>query len=395
MTYDDNINGAGAAGHMSAITAGSRGKKVLLLEANAKPGMKILISGGGRCNFTNLGVTPSDYVSENSHFCTSALSQFTQHDFIAWIQEAGIPFYEKTLGQLFCTTSSKEIVHFLLNKASDYGVLLKTAIKVTDIRQHSGQFSITDAENEVYTSKNLIIATGGLSFPNLGASDFGYRIAQQFGHVITPLNPALDGFVFSENDRKRFSNLAGISLEVTLTAGKRSFTENILFTHVGMSGPAALKGSLYWHKGRPIMIDFLPTIANFSALFREKQHELGKKGVVSFLNRFFPERFSEIAANACLVHAKKVADISNDDLRNLETWLKQFSCVPLSTVGYDKAEVTRGGVDTKDLSSKTLESKLVPGLFFVGEVVDVTGLLGGYNFQWAWSSGWVAGQNIY
>ena len=346
MTYDVIIIGAGAAGLMSAIAAKERGKRVLVLESNLKPGLKILISGGGRCNFTNQKISADDYVSDNPHFCKSALQQFTQDDFIQWVTDAQIPFYEKTLGQLFCKNSSKEILDLLLKKAFGENSSLKTGVKIVATSKEDDLFSVSTATGESYQAKNLIVATGGLSFPKLGASDFGYRIAEQFGHSMTSLSPALDGFIFSEKDRRYFGDLAGVSAPVCLTVGKRSFRENILFTHVGISGPAALKGSLFWNSGDKVTIDFLSQTSKLPA-------RLAKR-----LTR------------------------------------ERYSFIPQGTVGYEKAEVTRGGIDTRELSSKTMESKLVAGLYFVGEVVDVTGLLGGYNFQWAWSSGWVAGSHL-
>ena len=343
VIYDLLIIGAGAAGLTSAIAAREGGGSVLILEANPKPGLKILISGGGRCNFTNREIAAEDYVSGNPHFCKSALSQFTQHDFIQWVTDARIPFYEKTRGQLFCKTSSKEILDLLLAKALGKNTALKTGIKVASVKKADHLFTVQSRAGQSYQAKNCIVATGGLSFPKLGASDLGYRIAKQFGHKVTPLFPALDGFVFSKKDRQQFGDLAGISTPVCLTVGKRRFTENILFTHVGISGPAALKGSLFWNGGDKVVIDFPQKL---------------------------PARL-----------AKRMTQ-------------KKFSFIPQSTVGYEKAEVTRGGIDTRDISSKTMESKRVSGLYFVGEVLDVTGLLGGYNFQWAWSSGWVAGRNV-
>ncbi|MBI5299669.1 MAG: NAD(P)/FAD-dependent oxidoreductase, partial [Deltaproteobacteria bacterium] len=386
MIYDVIIIGAGAAGLMSAISAKERGKSVLILESNSKPGSKILISGGGRCNFTNKEISEADFVSNNPHFCKSSLHQFTQNDFIQWMNDAKIAYYEKTLGQLFCKTSSKQILDLLLEKALGENSKLKTGIKIKSVQKKDGFFGI-NTERAKYQSKNLIIATGGLSFPKLGASDFGYRVAKQFGHSITPLDPALDGFVFSKKDRQLFGGLAGISLNVSSKAGKRSFMENILFTHIGISGPAALKSSLFWYKGEEVGIDFLPHIPHFLKWIEKKQKEEPKKIVANVLSQELPTRFAEHVVKDCKLDDVQMANLSKKQAKQLEQGLKKFSFIPQSTVGYEKAEVTRGGVDTKDISSKTMESKLVPGLYFVGEVLDVTGLLGGYNFQWAWSSG--------
>lgn len=393
MTYDVIIIGAGAAGLMGAIAARERGKSVLILESNPKPGLKILISGGGRCNFTNKQVSQEDFISNNPHFCKSALHQFTQHDFIQWVRDAQIPFYEKTLGQLFCKNTSKEILDLLLGKALGETSQLKTGVKVTSVQKEGGLFLVAIG-NEKYQAKNLIIATGGLSLPKLGASDFGYRIAKQFGHTIITLDPALDGFVFSKKDRQQFGDLTGISLNVCLKADKRSFTENILFTHVGISGPAALKGSLFWYKGEAIVIDFLPHIPDFFRWIEEKRKTEPKKIITNVLAQELVTRFAEQVVKVCKLDDVQMANLSKKQAEQLEQSLKNFSFIPQSTVGYEKAEVTRGGVDTKEISSKTMESKLVPGLYFIGEILDVTGLLGGYNFQWAWSSGWVAGENV-
>lgn len=393
MIYDVIIIGAGAAGLMSASVARERGRNVLILESNSKPGSKILISGGGRCNFTNKEISEADFVSNNPHFCKSALHQFTQNDFIQWVNDAKIAYYEKTLGQLFCKTSSKQILDLLLEKALGENSKLKTGIQIKSVQKEDGLFWIT-AEREKYSSKSLIIATGGLSFPKLGASDFGYRVAKQFGHSITPLDPVLDGFVFFKKDRQLFGGLAGISLNVSLKAGKRRFMENILFTHGGISGPAALKGSLFWYKGEEIEIDFLPHIPHFLKWIEEKRKTEPKKIVANVLSQELPTRFAEHVAKTCKLDNIQMANLSKKQTEQLEQRLKKFSFIPQSTVGYAKAEVTRGGIDTKDIFSKTMESKLVPGLYFAGEVLDVTGLLGGYNFQWAWSSGWVAGRSV-
>lgn len=394
MIYDAIIIGAGAAGLMSAIAARECGKSVLILESNSKPGLKILISGGGRCNFTNKTITEEDFVSDNIHFCRSALTQFTQHDFVQWVTDAGIPFYEKTLGQLFCKTSSKEILDLLLAKAIGENSMLKTGIKVASAQKEKDLFVVRTEAGEQVQAKNLVIATGGLSFPKLGASNFGYRIAKQFGHRIIPLAPALDGFVFSKNDRQHFKGLAGISVPACLTVDKRSFTENILFTHVGISGPAALKGSLFWNSGNKIEIDFLPHISDFSQWVDQKRSSSPKKIVPNIVSQELPARFVEQFMQNSSFGEMQIANLSKKQGEALERVLKKFSFVPQSTVGYEKAEVTRGGIDTRNISSKTMESKLIAGLYFVGEVLDVTGLLGGYNFQWAWSSGWVAGKNI-
>lgn len=393
MIFDTIIMGAGAAGLMCAWRASQRGKTTLLLEHNSKPGLKILISGGGRCNFTNLNISPNDYVSNNPHFCKSALSQFTQNDFIALVTHAGIGYYEKTLGQLFCKSSSKEILNLLLNQLDPTLVTLKTSASVTKIENHQNNF-IVSLDKERVSAKNLVVATGGLSFKKLGASDLGYTIARQFGHKIIDLAPALDGFVFAAKQREDFQDLAGVSIEVSLATAKKSFHGNILFTHAGLSGPAALKASLYWNPNQPVSIDFLPQVSDFEQWIQYLRYTENKKLVVNALGNFFVARLSERFKKICSLGGKRMADLSKSDINLLKNTLKQYTFVPTATIGYDKAEVTRGGVDTHDISSKTMESKLVPGLYFAGEVLDVTGLLGGYNFQWAWSSGWVSGNSL-
>ena len=393
MILDVIIIGAGAAGLMSAVSAVESGKSVLILEANAKPGLKILISGGGRCNFTNRRVTSNEFVSENPHFCTSALHQFTEGDFIQMVEGAGIPFYEKTLGQLFCKHNSRDILEMLLQKIASPACTLLTGTQVGEVSQREGGFSVR-YNDRIAVAKNLIVATGGLSFPKLGATDFGYRLAKQFGHPITKLSPALDGFLFSDPDQQRFKGLEGISIEATISCRGRSFTENILFTHVGLSGPAALKGSLFWFPGDPVGIDFLPAIADVPTWLDQKKRSDPKKTFLKVISETMSRRLAIAILNQTSLADKKIADLSKTDSIQLLRLFKEFSLIPRSTVGYHKAEVTRGGVVTDELSSKTMESKRRRGLFFVGEVIDVTGLLGGYNFQWAWSSGWVAGKNL-
>jgi len=393
MNYDAIIIGAGAAGLMTAISAGLEGNKILIIESNKRPGNKILISGGGRCNFTNLKVTHHHFVSHNSHFCKSALSQFTPDDFIQWVKDHNIDYYEKTLGQLFCKTSSKQILNLLLDKSAEHDATLLTDTKIYSVSENNHQFKITTKDEE-HISSNLVIATGGLSYPKLGASDFGYKVAKQFGHNITKLQPALDGFVLDKNDRDLFENLEGSSLEACIKVGHRHFTEPLLFTHLGLSGPVALKASLYWEEGEEIEIDFLPNIPDLNEWFKEKRKADKNKTLVTVLSQNLNKKLVLSLIEHLGIANVRMAEVSNKHLTSLTRLLKSHTLIPTSTVGYEKAEVTRGGVDTKDLSSKTMESKLVTGLFFVGEVVDVTGLLGGYNFQWAWSSGWVAGKNL-
>lgn len=391
--YDVLILGAGAAGLMAAVAASSRQKKVLLLEGQKVPGRKILISGGGRCNFTNRRVTATDYISTNPHFCKSALSQFTQDDFIRMVSEAEIDFHEKTLGQLFCDGSASEIVDFLCQKIQTSYCEMKTSSPVSSVQKVEDLFWVRAGE-ALFQARNLIVATGGLSYPSLGATDLGYRLARQFGHSVTELRPALDGFVFFEAEQALFSGLQGVSVEVVLTIRGQVFWENILFTHKGLSGPAALKASLFWRPGEEFYIDFIPKLKDFQAWVETQREEHPKKLLISILDFILPKRLGPVLLQRSGVENKPVTALSKKDALLLEKSLKCFALVPQKTVGYKRAEVTAGGVETSQISSKTMESKLVPGLYFVGEVLDVTGNLGGYNFQWAWSSGWVAGQSI-
>lgn len=390
---DAIILGAGASGLMAAISAGQEGKKVLVLERNERPGNKILISGGGRCNFTNLVVTPQHFVSANPHFCKSALAQFDQGKFIQWVQDANIEYYEKTLGQLFCKISSKQILNMLLGKIQANGVTCMTNVLVDAVKKEDEYFEVKTTKGS-FCSRNLVVATGGLSLPKLGATDLGYVLAQQFGHKVTPLRPALDGFVLSEEDMVIMQGLAGVSFEARLRVGAQTFCEPLLLTHVGLSGPVALKASLYWNSGDSLIIDFLPHHGNLVDWLNQQRKTQGKKLIVNLIGKLLNQRFVESCFTYLDLRHLKLADASKNDLQKIEGLFKRFTIIPQSTVGYAKAEVTRGGVNTHQLSSQSMESKIVKGLFFVGEVVDVTGLLGGYNFQWAWSSGWVAGKSL-
>lgn len=389
--FDVIVVGAGAAGLFCAYSAGSRGKNVLVLEAGDRPGKKVLISGGGRCNFTNIHMGPEYFVSSNPHFCKSALGQFNQNDFLKQVKDHKIEYYEKTLGQLFCKKSSKEILNLLLSLVESVHGEIKMSCLVENV-SYDGVFQLK-TNHGLLKAKSLVVATGGLSFPNLGATDWGYKLAEQFGHGIQALSPALDGFVFGESEKSMFKDLPGLSVSVNLKVQDKSFEENVLFTHVGLSGPAALKGSLFWYPEQPVTLDFLPQVSDFEVWLHEERNQCGKKQIANWLSAFLPQNLVFVLVKNLDIRNQKLAELSGKNAKRLKILLKEFSFVPTGTVGYAKAEVTRGGVDTNDVSSKTMESKLQKGLFFVGEVLDVTGLLGGYNFQWAWSSGWVAGQN--
>jgi predicted Rossmann fold flavoprotein len=388
MNVDVIVIGAGAAGLMCAIEAGKRGRSVLVLERNKDIAEKIRISGGGRCNFTNIIAEHDSYLSQNEHFCKSALARFTPQDFIALVSKHGIAYHEKKLGQLFCDDRSREIIEMLLEECKDAGVSIRTAIHVKRIRKEES--FVVETESDSLYSSSLVIATGGLSIPKIGATAFGYEIAKQFGVHVIPCKPGLVPFVFSEKDRDLFSSLAGVSIDAAVSCNKTHFRENILFTHKGLSGPAILQISSYWNPGDVVTIDLLPEVDILGSLMRNRQEKIL---VGSLLVQYLPKRFVQ---KWCEVNdlTQPLNTLSNKKIESIAHQLHQWQIIPAGTEGYEKAEVTVGGVDTNELSSKTMEAKNVPGLYFIGEVVDVTGWLGGYNFQWAWASGYVAGQFV-
>ena len=402
--FDVCILGAGAAGLMAAIAAGRRGRSVLLLDHAPEPGAKIVISGGGRCNFTNRDCRPDRFLSQNPDFSRSALARYTAADFLQLVESHGIVWHEKTLGQLFCDGSARQIVAMLLAECERYGVVRRLGQRVTGLSR-SDRFDIrTDLAS--ITAESLIVATGGLSIPKLGATGFAYEIARDFGVPIVPTGPALVPFTFADTaagGQSAMRVLAGISLDVLARAdpgpgggrkpGSRSapaaFREAMLFTHRGLSGPALLQVSSYWHESEQIRIDLLPD-HDLPALFRQRRQTRGKAELGTILAELMPQRLAQAVA----LEAGAAGPFGGLDQATLNTVidrLKNWRLSPSGTEGYAKAEVTRGGIDTAALSSKTMAVKAVPGLFFVGEAVDVTGWLGGYNFQWAWSSGWAAG----
>ncbi len=384
--YDAVIIGAGAAGLFCASQAGRRGRKVLVIEHSNQVGRKILISGGGRCNFTNKRVKPENFVSQNPHFCKSALARYTPQDFIELVKKHKIEFYEKKLGQLFCRESSRLIVGMLLKECDNAGAEIRTNCSVEKVIKNN-VFEIETNQGN-FSAENLVIASGGLSFPKIGASPFGYKIGKQFGLKTTETRPSLVPLVFSGG--QNFSKLAGISIDANVSFGKNSFRENILFTHRGLSGPAILQISNYWDKEKPIKIDLLP---EFSAEKVFEQNRNNKQNLDNFLSKLLPNRFAEIFTSHNFSN-KPLNQLSKKELskivQNLDNWQVNFD----ETEGWHKAEVTLGGIDTDELSSQTMESKKISGLFFIGEVVDVTGWLGGYNFQWAWASAFAAGNAI-
>lgn len=385
--YDAIIIGGGAAGLFCAITAGRRGRRVVVIEHNAEVGRKIIISGGGRCNFTNREVSAENFVSRNPHFCRSALAGFSPDDFVELVKDHRIAFYEKKLGQLFCRESSRQIVDMLLAECRDARVRVETSCSVKDIsRGENGEFEAVTA-NGVFRSPKLVIACGGLSFPKIGATGFGYDIARQNGIAIEETRPSLVALVAK---KKADARLAGISIDAAVAASGVTFRENILFTHRGLSGPAILQASNYWDPRKPVVIDLLPDgdIANVLS-------EAGnaRKTAANFLAKFFPERLADTLLPPNIA-AKRIAEISKADIETIRTNVHGRHILFSSTEGYGRAEVTLGGVSTAELSSKTMESRKVSGLYFIGEVIDVTGWLGGYNFQWAWASGFAAGNAI-
>ena len=395
--YDVVILGAGGAGLMCALQAGRRGLGVVVLDHAETVGGKILISGGGRCNFTNLEALPINYVSQNEHFCKSALSRYLPQDFIAMVEDHEIPYHEKKLGQLFCDRSARDIVAMLKTECDKVGVDIRLSCKIEDVRR------APVAENEtgflietnmgIFSGTSLVVATGGLSIPKIGATGIGYKIARDFGLKVTETKPALDGFVFSSADTTQYKELAGLSVDTIITIHGKSFRENVLFTHVGLSGPAALQASLHWNAGDAIEINFLPDVKILDHLLKRKSdgHRVLLK---TALGEFLPNRLADQLCAQKLPENPGLHQINEKALAAFCNELEHWTLTPRGTVGYSKAEVTRGGVDTTELSSKTMESKKVPGLYFIGEVVDVTGWLGGYNFQWAWASGWAAAQSF-
>jgi predicted Rossmann fold flavoprotein len=387
MQYDVIVIGAGAAGLMAAIQAGKRGRKTLLLESSSKIGEKIRISGGGRCNFTNLGTSPKNYISNNPHFTISPLKQYTQNDFIKLVESYNIPYHEKTLGQLFCDISSNQIIDMLIDQCHQYNVTIINNCLISSVTK-SDNFYLASNYGQ-FSSESLIIATGGLSIPKIGASDFGYQIAKQFGLNIIPTKPSLVPLTVEAQELEFFKSLSGISINSIASQGNTAFKENILFTHRGLSGPAILQISSYITPPEKIKINLLPDINLQEILLQEHN---SKTLITNFLKELLPKRFIDNYSDKYLP-AKRITDFKRKELEAIAYNLHNFVAKINSTEGYLKAEVTAGGVDTKELSSKTMASTKIANLYFIGEVVDVTGWLGGYNFQWAWSSGFVAGNH--
>ncbi|TQF66651.1 NAD(P)/FAD-dependent oxidoreductase [Pseudoalteromonas luteoviolacea] len=392
LQYDVVIIGAGAAGLMCAAQAGYRGRKVAIVDMGKKVGRKILISGGGRCNFTNENASPDNYLCANPHFVKSSLSRYTQHDFIELVDRHGLAYHHKTLGQLFCDNSAQDIVDILMTECEWAGVevfLRNEVLKVS--RNEQGTYIVTTSDH-TFTCESLVVASGGLTMPKLGASPIGYKIAEQFGLQLLPTTAALVPFTLHDHDKARFEGLSGISVDSLVTSEDGTqFRENILFTHRGLSGPAILQISSFWEAGQAVSINLLPDI-HIAELLHDWRQTQGQKSVKNLLGQLLPKRFVEALIAENTVPDKPANQLSHGEIDTISSTLSSWKIKPNGTEGYRTAEVTLGGVNSDELSSKTFEAKKAKGLYFIGEVTEVTGWLGGYNFQYAWSSGWACGQ---
>lgn len=386
------IIGAGAAGLMCAIEAGKRKRKVLVLDHANKAGKKILMSGGGRCNFTNYYIEPEKYRSNTPSFFISALSRYTQWDFIDLVQKHRIPFHEKTLGQLFCDNKAKDIVDMLLSECDKVKACVSLGTSIQRIKQTQHHRFIIHSSKGAYSCDSVVIASGGLSIPTMGASPFAYKVAEQFGIKVWPTKAGLVPFTLDVADKERVAPLAGIGLESIVSSNETVFQENLLFTHRGLSGPSILQLSSYWNPGEEVHINLLP-LENLLDVLKNARTESAQKQLNSVLSHYLPKRVVD-AFVPPILNDKKLADLSNRELALISQLLHNWTVKPSGTEGYRTAEVTIGGVDCHALSSKTMQANQVKGLYFIGEALDVTGWLGGYNFQWAWSSGWAAGQVV-
>jgi predicted Rossmann fold flavoprotein len=390
-SYDVIILGAGAAGLMCAGLAGPRGRSVLVLEQSRHPAEKIRISGGGRCNFTNLHAGPANFLSDNPRFCRSALSGYTQRDFVTLVERYGIAYHEKTRGQLFCDGSSQQIIDMLLAECRNADAQWRLGVRISAIAKDDSGFVVTTDQGE-YRSRSLVVATGGPSIPKMGSSGFGYKVAEQFGLKIVPPRAALVPLTFDAALLAKFKDLSGVAVDAVVGCGKTRFDEALLFTHRGLSGPAILQISSYWREGHDIVVDMAPEIDVLDRL-KQLRRDHPRQEMATALADFVPKRLARTIADAA-GGPERIADFSDKLLTGVAFAVKQWHVRPNGTEGYRTAEVTLGGVDTSELSSKTFEARSVPGLYFIGEVVDVTGHLGGFNFQWAWSSGVAAGRSV-
>lgn len=389
--YDVIVIGAGAAGMMCAAETGKRGRRTLVIDHMETAGEKIRISGGGRCNFTNLHASPAQFLSDNPHFCKSALSRYSQHDFIKLVEKHGIAYHEKTLGQLFCDTSSQQIIDMLLDEMDAAGVYLSLQTAAQSV-QHDGTGFVLETNRGTLRAASVVVASGGLSIPKIGATGFGYDIARQFGHSLIPTRAALVPLTFPPDILAATKQLSGIAVDPSeIRHGKTAFREGMLFTHRGLSGPSVLQISSYWQEGDAISVNLLPDMHDLLEQLKARRKEQPRQMLHNVLAGFVPRRVAEWMAQDLGIDAP-MADLSDKKLMTAADRLQKWQITPTGSEGYRTAEVTRGGVNTREVSSKTMESNLQSGLYFIGEVLDVTGWLGGYNFQWAWSSGWVAGQ---
>jgi len=391
QTVDVVVIGAGAAGMMCAIEAAKRGRSVLIVDHAQAPGEKIRISGGGRSNFTNLNVTRANYLSQNPSFCISALRRYTQRDFIGLVEAAGIAYHERSHGQLFCDGSALKIVDLLVRTLKGHGATLNLGTSVSDIEKTGEGFTLGLDPGGKIACQSLVVACGGKSIPKMGATGFGYEIAQQFGLKIIEPRPALVPLTLDPALLDKLSPLAGIALDITATHGKTAFSEAMLFTHRGLSGPSILQISSYWNQGDEIVLRLVPDTDIFATL-KAARGQNGRQAIQTVLATLLPKRLAQYIAESLNV-AGNLADLSDAHLRRIDAAINQWRVKPAGSEGYRTAEVTLGGVDTNDLDSRTMAAKSLPNLYFIGEVVDVTGWLGGFNFQWAWSSGWCAGKS--
>ncbi|QWU99026.1 NAD(P)/FAD-dependent oxidoreductase [Francisella salimarina] len=390
-SYDVIIIGAGAAGLMCAIEAAKRGRSVLVLDHANKVGKKILMSGGGRCNFTNYNIAADRYLADNQHFMKSALSRYTQWDFMSLVSEYNIPYHEKTLGQLFCDNKAKDIVNMLLDECQKYQAKIQLHTTIDSAIKKEDLFYL-NSNSGGYVCQSLVIATGGLSIPTMGATGFGYKIAKKFGLKVNPQRAGLVPFIFSSEDQQKFGQLRGVSTYCRVSNNRASFDENILFTHKGLSGPAILQISSYWHSGESIEINLSPNI-NIADFLTSKKEQGSKVTLKNTLSELLPKNLISTFFENFLLE-KRICDLSAEQINKIHQQLHEWVIYPQTTEGYRTAEVTLGGISCDEISSKTLEANKVKGLYFIGEVIDVTGWLGGYNFQWAWASGWASGQVV-